>query len=66
MLYKIGDVVDYKLRGGRGRPSAGTVIEQRGDKVLIETNRGKRVEILITTIRGPHVARYTPRQRRLL
>ena len=64
--YKLGDKIDFKLKAGRGRPSMGTIIEDRGNTVLIENSYGKRIEIPEESIIGKHVTRYTPRQRRLL
>lgn len=66
MTYKQGDIVDYKIRPGRGRPSMGTIIEDKGDILLIETPGRKRIQIPQSSVLGMHVTRYSPRQRRLL
>lgn len=61
-----GDIIDYKVKAGRGRPTMGILIEKKDDSFVVQSTKGERTIIPVGSVLGKHVTRYTERQRRLL
>lgn len=65
-MFKLGDDIDFKIKPGRGRPQHGRILEFQEQHFVVITPGGARLEVPKPTVKGLHVSRYSPRQKRLL